>query len=111
MDKTSGKDNLSALSGYKKTKSRQAVIKILEDAHKPYTAEEIFLKLKEKGVSANLSTIYRTLDLLESKNLISKSLINEGKGRYEFIKEIHGHHLVWTQLRRGSVQQRKRDRI
>lgn len=97
MIKDSGEQNILTQKGCKNTKSRQAIIDVLEKTHTPVTAEDIFLKLKETGVSTNLSTVYRTLELMESKGLVAKTLISEGKSRFELTGEGHRHHLICTQ--------------
>jgi Fur family transcriptional regulator, ferric uptake regulator len=88
--------NLSAGKGYKNTKSRKAVIEVLETAELPMTAEEIHINIRNKGFSTNLSTVYRTLELLESKGLLEKSAMLGSKSRYQLVCESHRHHVVCT---------------
>lgn len=83
-------------SGCRKTKARVAVLEALEKAQRPLAAEEIFLILKEKGYATNLSTVYRTLELMEGKNLVEKSITTGNKGHYQLISRGHKHHLVCT---------------
>ncbi|WP_422145473.1 transcriptional repressor, partial [Clostridium sp.] len=45
--------------GLKVTKHRNSLLEVLEIENQPLTAEDIFLKLKEKGISINLSSVYR----------------------------------------------------
>jgi len=81
--------------GVKSTKHRNAVLEILESADIPLTAEDVFLKLKEKNVSIWLSTVYRTLETLTSKGLIIKSsILDDGRARYELNHNEHKHHVV-----------------
>jgi Fur family ferric uptake transcriptional regulator len=87
--------------GIKSTKTRSAVLAILENADTPLTAEEIYLKLKEAKVSSWLSTVYRTLEILAEKNLIIKSsMIDEGKARYEMNRQEHFHHVICVNCRK-----------
>lgn len=97
------KDNCEALAnnvltkkGCKNTKSRKVVIEVLEKTEKPISAEEIYLRIKETGSSVNLSTVYRTLELMESKELINKTHMGDGKARYELTGDGHKHHLICT---------------
>lgn len=90
------RENILTSKGCKNTKARQAVVQILEKAETPLSAEEVFLRIREAGFTANLSTVYRTLELMEDKGLIARTLINDGKARYEIIGEGHRHHLVCT---------------
>ncbi|SNZ08206.1 Fur family transcriptional regulator, ferric uptake regulator [Persephonella hydrogeniphila] len=69
--------------GYRKTKQREAILKILERAEYPISAEQIFMELKKKGIDISLSTIYRNLEMLTKEGLVVKSyMINEDKARY-----------------------------
>jgi Fur family transcriptional regulator, ferric uptake regulator len=89
-------ENILTQQGCKNTKSREAVISTLERAHTPVSAEDIFIRIKEKGAAANLSTVYRTLELMESKGLVSKTIMPDGKARYELTGDGHRHHLICT---------------
>ncbi|WP_242973864.1 Fur family transcriptional regulator [Clostridium thermosuccinogenes] len=96
MVQKQGKENAFTRRGCKNTKSRKAIISLLEKAETPLSAEEIFLQLKEAGVSANLSTVYRNLELMESLGLAGKMVMNDGKARFEITGEGHKHHLICT---------------
>jgi len=94
MGKTT--DDILAKIGCKNTKSRKAVIEVLENAENPLSAEDIFLCIKKQGSSVNLSTVYRTLDLMESKSVVNTIVMMDGKARYELTVDGHRHHLVCT---------------
>ncbi|MCX7746834.1 MAG: transcriptional repressor [Clostridia bacterium] len=96
MPTSKHEDNILTKKGCKNTKSRKAVIHVLEKAEAPMSAEEIYLSVKGLGTSVNLSTVYRTLELMESKGLVNKSIMSEGKARYELSGEGHRHHLICT---------------
>jgi Fur family ferric uptake transcriptional regulator len=84
-----------AREGVKNTKHRNAILGIIEQSKRPLTAEEIFLSLKEKHTSIWLSTVYRTLDILTSKNMIVKlTLMDDDKARYEINHNEHKHHII-----------------
>ena len=74
---------LSIPKGYRKTKQREAILKVLEKAEYPLTAEHIFMELKNQGINISLSTIYRNLEMLTKEGLTVKSyMMNEDKARY-----------------------------
>ncbi len=80
--------------GIKNTRSRNAVLEILQNSEIPLTAEEIFLMLKQKNVLTCLSTVYRTFEMLMLKGIIIKSnIFDDGKARYE-LKHVHHKHYV-----------------
>ena len=83
------------LSGLKNTKSRLAILDVLEQSDQPISAEQVFLELKEKNITANISTVYRTLDALTEKNLATKlSITGDNRTLYEFNRMIHRHYLI-----------------
>jgi Fur family ferric uptake transcriptional regulator len=94
MNKNTDSDAVK-LSGLRITKCRSAILDVLEQSEQPISAEQIFLELKEKNVTANLSTVYRTLDVLEEKNLATKlSITGDNRALYEFNRMVHRHYLV-----------------
>lgn len=96
MTKQHGTDNILTKKGCRSTKSRKAIISVLENADVPLSAEDIFFRLKESGTSANLSTVYRNLELLERKGLVDKTILNDSKARFEVTGDGHRHHLICT---------------
>jgi Fur family ferric uptake transcriptional regulator len=83
------------------TKHRNSVLEVIEENGQPVTAEIIFLKLKEQGVSISLSTVYRVLDALLNKGLIIKtSVTDENKALYELNNMEHKHHLLCVKCRK-----------
>lgn len=81
--------------GLKSTKPRLSILTILAQSEQPLDAEQVFLALKEQNVSVNLSTVYRTLEVLAKKGLIT-GLILSGAHRavYAFNRQGHRHYLV-----------------
>jgi Fur family ferric uptake transcriptional regulator len=82
--------------GCRNTKSREAVISALESMQVAASASEILMFIKKSGFSINLSTVYRTLDLMESKGIVEKTLMGDNKARYELKYEEHTHHVICT---------------
>ncbi len=60
--------------------------------------EDIFKKVHEMNPSTGLTTVYRTLDLLEQMGMAQKYIFGDGKARYELAINRKGkgyhHHLV-----------------
>lgn len=59
-------------------------------------AEEIFDRLREKYPYANISTVYRTLELLKELGLAAEISIGDGIVRYHAKENSRHHHLVCT---------------
>lgn len=87
--------------GLKNTKTRAQVLMVLDNTERPLTVDEIFLEIKKKDTSANLSTVYRTMDTLFKNALIIKTaLLDDSRSRYEINRMEHRHHLVCTNCNR-----------
>lgn len=85
----------------KNTKHRNAILETLEKNDLPITAEDLYLRLKENGVSISLSTVYRILETLVLKGLAAKSNIaDDNKAVYELSHEDHRHHLMCLKCRK-----------
>ena len=86
--------------GYKVTVGRQAILDILHRSNKHLSAEDIYLKVHEVYPSVGLTTVYRTLEILEKSGLIFKFDFGDKRARYELAssekEENHHHHLVCT---------------
>ncbi len=75
-------------AGYKSTKPRQQVLKILQVGHTPLSAKTIYKKTR----NINLASIYRTLKLLTELNIIQQEFINN-KNYYYLANKKH-HHII-----------------
>lgn len=81
--------------GLKNTKQRSAIIELLKSNNTPLSAEDIFLALKENGVITSLSTVYRSLDALSAKDIVTKSTyLEQDKAKYSLNFNEHRHHLI-----------------
>ena len=80
--------------GYRLTPQRMMVLSIIDDSMGHISAEEIHQKVRERYPFVNISTIYRTLNLLKKLRLISETDLGEGYVRYELLERERHHHLV-----------------
>lgn len=93
-DKLCYEDELKQ-SGLKMTKNRKAIIDLLIQKKHPIAAEQIYLELKKNKVEINLSTIYRTLEALENKGLVTKlNIMDNDRMFFEYNKMGHRHYLI-----------------
>lgn len=85
-------------AGCRITTPRKIVITILRETEEHLSAEDIYLAAIKINPSIGLTTVYRTLCLLEQIGLLQKFEVGEGRARYELIKnpqkKEHHHHLV-----------------
>ncbi len=79
-------------TGRRMTRTRKAVLSLLERTHEPLSASEIFAQLQEDQVTIDLVTVYRTVNVLKDLGLVAQlDLHHEGQSRYE-LKEGRKHH-------------------
>ena len=81
-------------NGHRLTPQRMLVIQALHEADKHISAEEIYEQLHNRYPYANISTVYRTLELLKELNLVTEADFGEGRVRYHVAEKGHHHHLV-----------------
>lgn len=85
--------------GFRVTGPRLLVLDVLAAARRHLSAKEIYTRVVERDPTVGAATIYRTLDLLVSMGLVTRSDFDEGFYRYELVGsgEDAGHvHLVCT---------------
>ena len=80
--------------GYRLTPQRQMVVKAIEDSDTHINAEEIYAQVVAKYPRVNISTVYRTLELLEKLGLIYEIDLGEGHIGYHPEEKGHHHHLI-----------------
>lgn len=76
--------------GLKTTSARIAVLSLLEKQKNPTDVLSIVENLNNQ---ADQATVYRIVDLLTKKGIISRLEFGEGKYRYE-LQKSHHHHLI-----------------
>lgn len=77
----------------KVTKGRKIILEILKEANKSLGAEVILKECKEKGVTINLSTVYRALEMFEQRGMVDKFIGNDGISSYKLKGKEHKHML------------------
>ncbi len=80
--------------GYRLTPQRIMIFSAIENSDHHISAEEIYAQIVVKYPNVNISTVYRTLELLERLGLVTKTDLGEGRVRYHPAEKGHHHHLV-----------------
>ena len=70
------------------------VVDALHKASHHISAEEIFQRVKANYQYANISTVYRTIELLKKLDLITEIDLGDGCIRFHHSDKGHHHHLV-----------------
>jgi len=86
-------------TGRRMTRTRQAVLGLLEKTRQPLSANEISDRLHQEKVSIDLVTVYRTLHVLKELGLVVQlDLHQEGLSRYELKEGRKHHHHIRCQM-------------
>jgi Fur family ferric uptake transcriptional regulator len=78
--------------GFRLTPQRENILSVLHDVDGLVTAEEIYNRVLRINTSVDMSTVYRTLDLLQEFDLVACVEPGDDQRRYELLG-IHGPHL------------------
>jgi Fur family ferric uptake transcriptional regulator len=86
------------------TEPRRIIIDVLTGTKEHVSAEEVYMQVHKAYPNVGLTTVYRTLDLLEGMGIVAKLHFGDGRSRYELIESLakrgHHHHLVCTSCKR-----------
>jgi len=80
--------------GYRLTPQRMMVLAAIEGSADHISAEEIYAQVITKYPHVNISTVYRTLELLKRLGLVTETDLGGGRVRYHPADKGHHHHLV-----------------
>ncbi len=80
--------------GYRLTPQRSLVLQALHSAEGHISAEEIYQQVQAKYPEVNISTVYRTLELLKRLGLVTETALGDGLLRYHHVDKGHHHHLI-----------------
>jgi len=80
--------------GYRLTPQRIMILSAIENSDDHISAEEIYAQIVAKYPNVNISTVYRTLELLKRLGLVTETDLGEGRVRYHPAEKGHHHHLV-----------------
>ena len=80
--------------GYRITPQRMLILDVLKDSDRHISAEEIHAQVHDEYPHINISTVYRTLELLTNLGLVTKTDLGEGRVRYHHAEKGKHHHLV-----------------
>jgi len=78
--------------GFRLTPQREMVLRVMHQMAGFATAEEIFQRVQELSSAIDISTVYRTLELLQEFQMVSVVDPGDGQRRYELVG-VHGPHI------------------
>lgn len=82
-------------SGHKMTPQRLLILSTLRHSRGHLTASEIHEKVRERYPFVDISTVYRTLNVLKDLRLVAETDMGTGDGTYEWVEgRARHHHLI-----------------
>jgi Fur family ferric uptake transcriptional regulator len=91
---------LCADAGLRMTGQRRVIARVLSEARDHPDVEELHRRAHAVDPHISLSTVYRTVKLLEKKGILERHAFGRGRGRYE---EVSRHHDHLIDIATGSV--------
>ncbi len=80
-------------AGLKMTGPRKTILKVLGEATDHPSVEAVYERAKAIDSSISIATVYRTLNMLDELDLVTRHEFNESFSRYETNMDHH-HHLI-----------------
>ncbi|HEY49508.1 MAG TPA: transcriptional repressor [Dehalococcoidia bacterium] len=94
MEKKKSLLDILRQKGYRLTPQRMMVLEAIEASDDHISAEEIHASARARYPYINISTVYRTLDLLKEKGLVTETDLGGGRYLYHPVGKAQHHHLV-----------------
>jgi Fur family ferric uptake transcriptional regulator len=83
------------------TGQRKVIARVIDDAHDHPNVEELHRRAARIDPRVSLATVYRTVKLLEDRDIIERHDFRDGRARYEAAPDAHHDHLI--DLSTGAV--------
>jgi Fur family ferric uptake transcriptional regulator len=98
------KDYYQRLSqaGYRLTPQRQMILNAIVHAGGHISAEEVLEAVNRDYPCIDLSTVYRTIELLSETGMVTEVNLDDGRRRFHSVNEGHHHHLVCQKCKKVS---------
>lgn len=81
-------------AGLRMTQQRRLILRVLAEADDHPDAKGIFTRAFAHDPTLSLSTVYRTMKLLETQGAIERHAFEDGVSRYEHADQHHHDHLI-----------------
>jgi Fur family ferric uptake transcriptional regulator len=87
-------ESLCVEHGLRMTEQRRIIARVLSEATDHPDVDELYRRITSIDDRISLSTVYRTVKLLESMGIIERHDFGAGRARYERSEAAHHDHLV-----------------
>jgi Fur family ferric uptake transcriptional regulator len=85
--------------GYKLTRQRRAVVEVMTRTHTRLSAADVYTQAQRRCPDLGLTTVYRTLEILEQMGVIRRVHLDDGCEGFAPAAAEHGHHLICASCR------------
>lgn len=107
--RASGYESHLRAAGVRMTRQRLAILRVLAETDDHPDANEIFYRAFSRDPSISLSTVYRTMRILEDRGAIQRHAFDDGRARFEHADRAHHDHLI--DIDTGRVIEFRSERI
>jgi Fur family transcriptional regulator, ferric uptake regulator len=80
--------------GYKLTRQRKAVVEVVAQTHTRLSAAEVLAQAQRACPDLGLTTVYRTLEILEQMGVIRRVHLEDGCEAFAPTALEHGHYVI-----------------
>ena len=87
-------EKLCSERGMRMTEQRRIIARIITEATDHPDVEEIYHRASQLDKKISVSTVYRTVRVLEEAGILTKLDFRDGRARYEEMGEEHHDHLI-----------------
>ena len=91
---TTDLERICASAGLRMTDQRRVIAQVLSSADDHPDVEELHRRIHKLDSRISISTVYRTLRILEEKGILVRHDFKTGRGHYEPVKGEHHDHLI-----------------
>ena len=77
----------------KRSNSQKQIISVLKELKEEINAQDLYVKLRQRGDKLGLATVYRGLKALKLEGTIQERVSPTGESFYSVISKDHQHHL------------------
>lgn len=81
-------------AGVRMTRQRVAILEVLAETDDHPDANEIYRRVFARDATVSLSTVYRTMRILEESGAIHRHAFEDGRARFEHSDREHHDHLI-----------------
>jgi Fur family transcriptional regulator, ferric uptake regulator len=90
-------------AGLRMTGPRRAVAQLLTERDGQFTAEELLVESRSRGLGIGRATIFRSLELLGRLNLLERIDLPSGEHAYLLCEPEHHHHVICSRCGRADA--------